>query len=122
VPWVVFEGIDGVGKTTQARALASYLRHRRLPVLYRHVFDTAVGRAQRHLFMKCADLGPTLEILLLAAARASYMREFVQNPRYAGHFILTDRFFHSILSMQGLEPGEHRRGRAVPVLPARPAP
>lgn len=98
--WIVFEGIDGSGKTTQAKLLNEYLNKRGVKSLYRHVFDSKAGRLLRDLFIN-NTFGNTVEILILCAARQAFLDETV--PTEDCDVIIIDRFFLSILAMQGKE-------------------
>lgn len=94
-PWIVFEGIDGSGKSTQARLLAQHLDGR-----YTHIFDTPSGMRIRDLFLETAA-SPLLETLILLAAREAYFSRFdVCGPLRQP--LITDRYLLSITSMQCL--------------------
>jgi dTMP kinase len=97
--WIVFEGIDGSGKTTQAKMLNDYLNGIGVKCLYQHVFDSDTGRLLRDIFIR-NTLCNTVEILILCATRQSYLDELA---KYEDDYdvIITDRFFLSILAMQG---------------------
>lgn len=98
--WIVFEGIDGCGKTTQAEMLNNYLNNVGIKCLYTHVFDTEGGRCIRKLFIEDDELNNATEILLLCTARQLYLDKLVSwMENY--DVIITDRFFDSIYSMQG---------------------
>lgn len=99
--WIVFEGLDGSGKTTQAKLLNEYLNRRGLKSLYKHVFDSKAGRSLREMFLENA-FSNTLEILLLCAARQAFLDEVATEAKSAD-VLIVDRFFLSILAMQGVE-------------------
>ncbi len=97
--WIVFEGIDGSGKTTQAKRLNEYLNKHGIKSLYKHVFDSRAGRMLREMFIGNA-FSNTVEILILCAARQAFLDEIAAEA--AGYDVLiVDRFFLSILAMQG---------------------
>ena len=97
--WIVFEGIDGSGKTTQARRLDDYLNRRGVRSLYKHVFDTEAGRLLRAMFID-NSFSNTVEILILSAARQAFLDE-VAAQAHDYDVLIVDRFFLSILAMQG---------------------
>jgi dTMP kinase len=97
--WIVFEGIDGSGKTTQAKRLNEYLNNHGVKSLYKHVFDSSAGRLLRGMFID-NSFSNTVEILILCAARQAFLDEVAaQADEY--DVLIVDRFFLSILAMQG---------------------
>jgi len=97
--WIVFEGIDGSGKTTQAKRLDEYLNSRGVRSLYKHVFDSEAGRQLRAMFLENI-YSNAVEILILCAARQAFLDEIAgQVNDY--DVLIVDRFFLSILAMQG---------------------
>jgi len=97
--WIVFEGIDGSGKTTQAKRLNEYLNNHGVKSLYKHVFDSRAGRLLREMFID-NSFSNTVEILILCAARQAFLDEVAaQADEY--DVLIVDRFFLSILAMQG---------------------
>ncbi len=102
--WIILEGIDGVGKTSNGIELCRFLNEEvAITATYAHVFDTEVGRNLRELFLKSPDLESHLETLLLLATRVRYFHDVVAPLMNQDITIITDRFFWSILSMQGLD-------------------
>jgi len=96
--WIVFEGIDGSGKTTQAKLLNEYLLSRGVKSRYKHVFDTAAGKLLREMFIN-NTFSNTVEILILCAARQAFLDETAAAEDC--DVMIIDRFFLSILAMQG---------------------
>ena len=97
--WIVFEGIDGSGKTTQAKLLSDYLNRIGVGSRYKHVFDSQAGRLLREMFIN-NSFSNTVEILILCAARQAFLDETAaEETDY--DVIIIDRFFLSILAMQG---------------------
>lgn len=97
--WIVFEGIDGSGKTTQAKLLNAYLNRHGVKSQYRHVFDSPAGKLLREIFVN-NTFSNTVEILILCAARQAFLDEIVAEEESCDVLII-DRFFLSILAMQG---------------------
>jgi dTMP kinase len=95
---IALEGIDGCGKSTQARLLAD-----RIGALY--TFEpgaTALGASLRTLLL---EPGPAVhertEALLMAADRAQHVAEVVRPALGRGRWVVTDRFSASTLAYQG---------------------
>jgi thymidylate kinase len=69
-PFVVFEGPEGAGKTTQVRLLSEWLERRRVPhVAVREPGGTELGEAVRRLLLESADMPDRAELFLMLAAR-----------------------------------------------------
>ncbi len=111
--FVVFEGGDAVGKSTQVRALVEWLTAQGRPV--QQTFepgDTAVGHTIRRAVLDPAtgDLAPRAEALLYAADKAQHVAEVVRPALAAGRVVVCDRYVDSMLAYQGagrvLDPGE----------------
>ncbi|MEB3320189.1 MAG: dTMP kinase [Cyanobium sp.] len=108
--FVVLEGIDGCGKTTQLRALAEWLpASGLLPtgtqlVVTREPGGTPLGLALRQLLLHPpGDAAPmsTAELLLYAADRAQHVEQMIRPALAAGHWVLCDRFSGSTAAYQG---------------------
>ena len=98
-----FEGIDGSGKSTQARLLERYLRDRgRDPLLVREPGGTELSERVRTLLLQ-EDLAidPLAEMLLFSAARAQLVADRVRPALQAGRIVLCDRFYDSTTAYQG---------------------
>lgn len=102
--FIVVEGAEGVGKTTQTRRLANFLEGAGLPVVVaREPGGTAVGEGIRELLLHGSE-GPVAretELLLILAARASMVHEVVEPALAAGKWVLSDRFDLSSFAYQG---------------------
>jgi dTMP kinase len=108
--FVVLEGIDGCGKTTQLQALASWLPDSGLLapgaelVITREPGGTALGAALRQLLLHppgAAAPVPLAELLLYAADRAQHVEQCIRPALAAGHWVLSDRFSGSTAAYQG---------------------
>ena len=97
--WIVFEGIDGSGKTTQAKMLNEYLSGKGIKCIYKHIFDSKAGSILREVFIN-NEFSNTVDILLLCAARQAFLDE-IEREKGTFDIIIMDRFFLSILAMQG---------------------
>jgi dTMP kinase len=104
---IAFEGIDGCGKSTQARLAAEWLG-----ALYTfEPGDTPLGASLRQLLLGSGDVvTPRAEALLMAADRAQHVDQVVGPALAGGRWVVTDRFSGSTLAYQGagrgLEEGE----------------
>jgi dTMP kinase len=94
----VFEGIDGCGKTTQARRVAADRR----ALWTFEPGDTELGTALRSTVL-LGDLAmtPLAEVLVMAADRAQHVAEVIEPALAAGRDVVCDRFSGSTLAYQG---------------------
>lgn len=108
--FLVLEGIDGCGKTTQLEALRQWLpASGLLPagarlLVSREPGGTALGQALRGLLLhppEAAAPCPTAELLLYAADRAQHVEATIQPALAAGDWVLCDRFTGSTVAYQG---------------------
>jgi dTMP kinase len=104
--FVTFEGVDGSGKSTQARLLAERLREEgREVVLTREPGGTALGEEVRSLLLHGEHIAPWAEAALFAAARAQLVDEVIRPALARGADIVSDRYLDSSLAYQGLARG-----------------
>ncbi|HXY92949.1 MAG TPA: dTMP kinase [Acidimicrobiia bacterium] len=105
--FVVLEGGDGSGKSTQARCAAVQLRARGLAVY--ETFEpgaTAAGAVIRELLLHGhAPVAPVTEALLMAADRAQHVHEQIAPALARGEWVVCDRFVPSSLVYQGIVRG-----------------
>jgi len=106
--FLVLEGIDGCGKSTQAKMLEDRLRSQNIPVvLTREPGGTATGESIRNLLLSPESrICNCTEILLYAAARAQLVDEIIQPALSNGETVVCDRFVWSTLAYQGAGRGE----------------
>lgn len=103
--FITLEGGEGVGKSTQARALAAALEARGLPVLLtREPGGSAGAEAIRALLLSgAADRWSVpAEALLFAAARADHVEKTIRPALAAGQWVICDRFLDSSRAYQGM--------------------
>lgn len=103
--FIVLEGADGVGKSTQALRLAQRLREEGRQVVT--TFEpgaTPVGSRIRELVLG-EPLDPRAEALLIAADRAQHVAEVVRPALQRGIDVVSDRFVPSSLAYQGVARG-----------------
>jgi dTMP kinase len=101
--FLTFEGIDGCGKSTQLRLVASELRLRGLEVVAtREPGGTALGnRLREALLDKEESVDPLAELLIFAADRAQHVRSLVHPALEMGHIVLSDRYADATVAYQG---------------------
>ncbi|MEO5365549.1 MAG: dTMP kinase [Magnetococcus sp. WYHC-3] len=102
--FITLEGGEGVGKSTQVRALAQWLGQRGIDALVtREPGGCAVAEGIRTLLVSGApgDLSPEGELLLVLAARLEHVRRVIQPALAAGRWVLCDRFVDSTRCYQG---------------------
>ena len=102
--FITLEGLDGSGKTTQIRRLASWLKMRgQPPLVTRQPGGTATGDRIRALALdsRSTGLAPMAEMALMFADRAQAIAEVIEPALSAGNIVLCDRFTDSTEAYQG---------------------
>lgn len=102
--FIVFEGGDGVGKSTQARLLADWVAGQgREVVLTFEPGDTPAGATLRKVVLDpdTGDLAPRAEALIYAADKAQHVYEVVLPALRRGAVVISDRYVDSMLAYQG---------------------
>ena len=98
--FVTLEGVDGAGKSTQARLLAEALGPETL--LLREPGGTAAGERLRELLKDASvELTPRAELMLFCAARAELVERVIGPALEAGTSVVCDRFVDSTVAYQG---------------------
>lgn len=109
--FITFEGIEGVGKSTQVAVAARYLAGRGIDAtVTREPGGTPVAETIRRLALEPQDepIDGTAELLLMFAARAIHLANLVEPALAAGRWVLCDRFTDATEAYQGA-------GRGVPL-------
>jgi dTMP kinase len=102
--FISLEGGEGVGKSTQVRALAEALRNRGLDVVVTREPGGSDGAERIRELLLSGDeerWGPRAEALLFAAARADHVAKTIGPAVERGQWVLSDRFVDSSLAYQG---------------------
>ena len=101
---IVFEGGEGVGKTTQQKFLKPYLENKGYDVVVtREPGGTKLSEKLRKILLygnniNICDLS---ELLMFEASRAQYTHEILKPNLEQGKLLLTDRFYYSSIAYQG---------------------
>jgi len=107
--FLVFEGMDGSGKTTQAQLLARYLEEKRGVdvLLVREPGGTALGEKLRELVLDPAsgEIHAATEVFLFMAARSHLVRTKILPALEAQRVVISDSFFWSTVVYQGMAAG-----------------
>lgn len=102
--FITFEGIEGCGKTTQAKLLVDKLHQFDLPViLTREPGGTRIGDQIRQIVLHAenTDLTPLAELLLYEASRAQHVQELIRPNLENGIHVICDRFGDASIAYQG---------------------
>ena len=108
--FLVLEGVEGAGKSTQLEVVRSYLEAQGHRVrMTREPGGTVLGEKVRDLLLDPANVGmtPDMELLLVFAARAQHIARCVRPALEAGQWVVSDRFTDATFAYQGA-------GRGVP--------
>jgi len=105
--FISFEGIEGSGKSTQARLFADYLKTRGYTVLTtEEPGGTRIGLKIRSILLDTENhMEPLTELLLYNACRAQHIREFIYPALIRNTIVITDRFSDSTTAYQGYARG-----------------
>lgn len=101
--FITFEGIDGCGKSTQLRLLASELRVRGVPVVAtREPGGTTLGQKLRTALLDVQEqVDPLAELLVFAADRAQHVRKHLLPALDQNQVVLSDRYADATVAYQG---------------------
>jgi len=102
--FITFEGLDGVGKSTQIENLARVLRERGIDaIITPEPGGTALGQKLRAVLLssRTSGLSPFAELALLFADRAQHIDELILPALHRGQWVLCDRFTDSSVAYQG---------------------
>lgn len=97
--YIAFEGLEGCGKSTHAKRLATRLD----AVITREPGGTAIGSILRNILVDPTNtaLSPRTEALLMSADRAQHIAELIGPALASGRHVVSDRSVYSSLAYQG---------------------
>jgi dTMP kinase len=102
---ITFEGIDGCGKSTQAKLLEARLKSEgKETLLFREPGGTELSEQIRSILLDKSfshPLSEAAEFLLFAASRAQLIREVIKPALEKNTFVILDRFVDSTIAYQG---------------------
>lgn len=102
--FITLEGIEGCGKTTQARMLVEHLKSEGFDVTStREPGGTAIGRRIRAILLdpESGGITGTAELMLYSADRAQHVTEVIEPALAGGGIVVCDRFADATLAYQG---------------------
>lgn len=107
--FITFEGIEGCGKSTQARRLADRLAAAGVEaVLTLEPGGTPIGQDIRRILLSArnGNLSPLAELLLYEADRAQHVAEVIRPALGEGRWVVCDRFYDATTVYQGVARGQ----------------
>lgn len=102
--FITFEGIEGCGKSTQARLLVEYLQKRGMEVLStREPGGPKISEEIREILLSNAnrEMLPQTEVLLYMASRSQHTGEWIIPALNEGKIVISDRYYDSTAAYQG---------------------
>ena len=102
--FITFEGIEGCGKSTQAKLLAEYLRNQgKVVFLTREPGGPKISEQIREILLstKNNEMLPETEVLLYMASRSQHTGEWIIPALEQGKIVISDRYYDSTLAYQG---------------------
>ena len=100
--FIVFEGPEGSGKSTQSRLLSQNLeRSGIINQIVREPGSTQTGEKVRNWLITGSDMSPLTELFLFSAARSELVESTIRPALKSGEVVICDRYFYSTLAYQG---------------------
>jgi dTMP kinase len=102
--FIAFEGIEGCGKSTQAKKLHEFFLAQKIPaILTREPGGTKAGEKIREILIdeKIEKLSAKTELFLNFAARIEHVEKLIKPALAANKIVISDRFFYSTYAYQG---------------------
>ena len=100
--FIVFEGIDGSGKTTQAELLAEKLTSiQQSNIIISEPGGTPLGESIRKELKSNPNLDPITQLFLFSACRTELIKDVINPNLEEGHIVICDRYIFSTIAYQG---------------------
>ena len=100
--FIVFEGIDGSRKTTQAELLAEKLTSiQQSNIIIREPGGTPLGESIRKELKSNPNLDPVTQLFLFSACRTELIKDVINPNLEEGHIVICDRYIFSTIAYQG---------------------
>ncbi len=96
---IVFEGIDGSGKTTLAKYVVKFLEEKNIKSIY--TYEPYDPQIIKLIESKGKELGAVMEALLLAADRFLHVNKVIKPYMEKGYYVVCDRYYFSSIAYQG---------------------
>jgi dTMP kinase len=106
--FIVFEGIEGCGKTTQISLAGDFLKKNHIPYfITREPGGTPIGDEIRKILLdaRYQEIVPLAELLLYTASKVQHLQQVIQPALDKGTLVLCDRFFDATVVYQGFAEG-----------------
>jgi dTMP kinase len=101
--FIVFEGIDGAGKTTQAALLKQWLRQKGLKcITTKEPTENITGNLLK-VTLYLEKLSPITDALLFAADRAEHLDKEIKKALKAGNIVISERYMYANLAYQSAQ-------------------
>jgi len=98
--FIVFEGLDGVGKTVQVAMLKDWLKRMKLkPFITKEPTGNITGNILR-IALRMEKLSPLTDALLFAADRAEHIDKEIKNRLKKGHVVISERYVYANIAYQ----------------------
>ncbi|MCX7820457.1 MAG: dTMP kinase [Brevinematales bacterium] len=99
--FIVFEGIEGSGKTTQSILLSEKLKHKDYDVIHtKEPGGTDFGEKVRNILLHEDDISDITELLLFLADRKEHIERLIKPSLEKNKIVISDRYFYSTLAYQ----------------------
>ena len=102
--FIVFEGVDGAGNTTQSKLLAAFLKKRGEKVLLtKEPTNKPIGKVIRSVLRKQMKTSPVALQLLFTADRGHHLHSVIEPALRAGKTVISDRYMFSTMAFGGID-------------------
>ncbi len=104
--FIVIEGVEGSGKSTQCQLLKAKLSSLHIPaIVTREPGGTRTGEQVRQWLREGSDLNRLSELFLFSAARVALLEQVIVPELHRGSVVILDRYIYSTIAYQGFAKG-----------------